>query len=69
MARVFSLGSTEAALSLVKADGGSWDSLRHVELLFAVEDAFNIRFSEEDFAKIASFHDLELRIQELQEGN
>lgn len=31
-----------------------WDSLKHVEIMFAVEDAFGARFSEEDLMKLNS---------------
>lgn len=31
-----------------------WDSLKHVEVLFAVEDAFDIRLSEEEMAQADS---------------
>ena len=31
-----------------------WDSLKHVAVIFAIEDEFEIRFSEEQMASLAS---------------
>jgi acyl carrier protein len=31
-----------------------WDSLRHVELLFALEDACDIKFDRQEFAELDS---------------
>ena len=31
-----------------------WDSLRHVELIFALEDAFGVEFSPDDIADLYS---------------
>ena len=35
-----------------------WDSLKHVEILFATEAAFEITFSEDDAGEIMSVDDL-----------
>ncbi len=35
-----------------------WDSLKHVEILFAVEDAFDVRFSEEEMSALESLEAL-----------
>jgi acyl carrier protein len=32
----------------------AWDSLRHVALIFAIEDEFEIQFSEAQMASLAS---------------
>lgn len=31
-----------------------WDSLRHMNLIFALEDAFGIRFGDEEIAQLTS---------------
>lgn len=31
-----------------------WDSLKHIELMFALEDRFDIQFSEEELARLDS---------------
>jgi acyl carrier protein len=36
----------------------AWDSLRHVELIFSIEDEFQIRFEEPDLAELTSLHAL-----------
>jgi acyl carrier protein len=35
-----------------------WDSLRHVELIFSIEDEFAIRFDEPELAELTSLHAL-----------
>lgn len=32
-----------------------WDSLKHVDLIFAVEDEFGVTFSEEEMAELKTF--------------
>jgi acyl carrier protein len=32
-----------------------WDSLRHVELIFTIEDEFGIRFDESELTDLTSF--------------
>jgi acyl carrier protein len=36
------------------SDDPDWDSLRHVELVFALEDAFRIRFDENEIPTLLS---------------
>ncbi len=31
-----------------------WDSLKHMELIFALEDEYEVRFDESEFAKLTS---------------
>jgi len=57
MGRVFAVPELDDVQSLRRGDG-PWDSLRHVELLFAVEDMFGVQFTETDFSAIASPVDL-----------
>jgi acyl carrier protein len=35
-----------------------WDSLHHVELIFSVEDACDVRFDEEELSELSSFRDI-----------
>lgn len=67
MARIFQIADSAQARSLRKDDGSAWDSLRHVELIFAVEDAFRVRFSDPDFAGLRSFEEIAHRIAELRQ--
>jgi acyl carrier protein len=32
----------------------NWDSLRHMNLIFAIEDAFGVRFSDEEIPQLTS---------------
>ena len=45
------VGATE---HVVRAEEKKWDSLLHVELVFVVEDAFDISFSPEDLERFVS---------------
>src|SRR6185503_4287316 len=37
-----------------RADLAQWDSLKHVEIVFALEDQFGVRFDESEFATLDS---------------
>lgn len=37
-----------------RADIAQWDSLKHVEIVFALEDQFGVRFDESEFAMLDS---------------
>lgn len=39
-----------------------WDSLRHMNLIFALEDAFGIRFGDEEIAQLTSVAALQAAI-------
>lgn len=34
--------------TLVRAVDGTWDSLRHMQIIFAVEEKFGVQFTEEE---------------------
>ena len=36
----------------------AWDSLKHMQIIFAVEDEFDIQFSEEQIEKTTSIQDI-----------
>lgn len=42
-----------------------WDSLRHMNLIFAVEDGFGIRFDDNDLPKLTSVAALEYAIEKI----
>lgn len=65
MMHVFRLQTPDEARWLSRDDGGQWDSLRHMELIFAVEDAFGIQFTEADLAHIRTHAQLATRVEEL----
>ena len=39
---------------LVRGDIAEWDSLKHMELIFVLEDRFGVEFAEEEFATLVS---------------
>jgi acyl carrier protein len=44
---------------------GEWDSLRHIEIILAVEEEFDISISEEDFASLRSIDSISAHIVEV----
>ena len=36
-----------------------WDSLRHLNIVIAIEDAFDVSFEPEEFAQMKSIQDIE----------
>ena len=39
-------------MDIVRSETPQWDSLKHIELLFAIEDHFELQFSEEQLATL-----------------
>jgi acyl carrier protein len=53
------LGPQVAGASEIRRDSApAWDSLKHVEILFAVEDRFGVRFAEDELRSLASDEDI-----------
>lgn len=42
------------AAELRRAEVERWDSLKHVEIVFALEDAYGIQFEESEFPALSS---------------
>ncbi len=64
MAAVF-----ETELSAITDDASpdnveSWDSLKHLNLAVALEEAFGIELSEEDIMELMNFKLIELKVKE-----
>jgi acyl carrier protein len=49
----------ELSESTTAADVPGWDSLAHVTIMFAIEQEFDVRFSEEEFSGFANVGELE----------
>jgi acyl carrier protein len=43
----------------------AWDSLKHIEIIFALEDRFSVQFSEADMQQMESVAKITQRIAEL----
>ena len=41
--------------ALTRAGDDGWDSLKHMQLIFAVEEKFGVRFTEEEIPQMDSF--------------
>jgi acyl carrier protein len=39
---------------LLRSDTDEWDSLKHMEIVFALEDRFSVTFDESEFAALNS---------------
>lgn len=44
----------EAGAEVSRTNTPQWDSLKHVELMFAIEDRFSIQFTEEELVGLDS---------------
>jgi acyl carrier protein len=49
--------------AITRDSEATWDSLKHVELIFMLEDRFGVRFSEEEMAALRSSDEI-LRVIE-----
>ncbi|MDX2062134.1 MAG: acyl carrier protein [Bacteroidia bacterium] len=56
--RVFQAPDLALNRSLTAAEVARWDSLSHVEMIAAVEDAFGVRFKLKDVTKMKNVGDL-----------
>jgi acyl carrier protein len=45
----------EAGADITRTNTAGWDSLKHMEIMFALEDEFNTEFTEDELAKLDSF--------------
>jgi acyl carrier protein len=52
--------------TLLRADIAEWDSLKHMELVFALEDRFDVQFHEDEFVDLDSSSAIAARIQSRQ---
>jgi acyl carrier protein len=48
---------------LTPADVPGWDSLAHVGLMFSIEEAFGIQFSDDELADFSNVGDLERTVE------
>ena len=53
LAKMLGPGATGGG-DMRRADLAQWDSLKHVEIVFALEDQFGVRFDESEFATLDS---------------
>lgn len=65
---VFEDDSLELSPDLTADDVDGWDSLSHIQMLLAVEQAFNVRFSAAQVSSLSRLGDLVDLIQSKQEA-
>ncbi|MBU1378788.1 MAG: acyl carrier protein [Alphaproteobacteria bacterium] len=51
-----------AGENLTRADEPKWDSLKHLEIVFAVEGAYGVAFSPEEIAAVTGAADLKAKV-------
>ena len=61
---VFEVSKETLSLSDTVDDIESWDSLKHLNLILAIEDEFNISFTEEESVEIESLELMKELIRE-----
>lgn len=42
----------EQGEDILRSEEAAWDSLKHIEILFSLEDRFDIRFTEQEMADL-----------------
>jgi acyl carrier protein len=51
--------------SFCREEQAAWDSLKHIQVIFALEDRFNVRFSEAEMPELDSVGKITRRVSEL----
>lgn len=64
MASVFGINEADIDENASPATIEQWDSLRHMNLVLALEDEFGVSFSDEDITQMMNFKLLALTIKE-----
>lgn len=54
-----------ATRSSSRAEHHEWDSLKHIEVVFALEDEFGIQFDEESLKQLTSVPDIVKQVEML----
>lgn len=55
MASVFEINKTQLKENFSQKEVEAWDSLRHLNLIVELEEAFNISYEPEEIAEMTSF--------------
>ncbi len=68
MADIFNVSIDEITAESSMENIENWDSIRHMNLVIALEEAFSIEIPDEDAANITSYSLIKLVIEECMEG-
>ena len=60
LSEVFEVKESELHIDLTKGDIDNWDSLNHMNLVVALEEEFNILFSDDEIVEIVSLDVIEI---------
>ncbi len=63
MGQVFKLAPEDIPSQASRDELPQWDSLKHLTLMLALEDAFGVEFSDHEIAGIRSFTDLAVALR------
>jgi acyl carrier protein len=50
--QILNVPAPSAGGALVRADVPEWDSLKHMEIVFAFEDRYGVQFDESEFQRL-----------------
>ena len=62
MGQIFNVDPATIAAGSTPETIERWDSLRHMQLVLAIEDEFDIRFADEDIPELLSLQAIEDKI-------
>jgi len=65
MAQIFNVEPASIAADSSPETIERWDSLRHMQLIFAIEDEFGVQFADEDIPEMLSLQAIEARVSSL----
>ncbi len=60
--------SPDATAESSRATVSAWDSLKHMHLVFAIEDRFGVEFTEEQIPRLDSVRSIVEHVQQSQAG-
>lgn len=68
MGAVFEMDPSKIDSGATPGQISQWDSLRHMNLVLALEEEFGVRFPEDQVEQLLSFELIELTLKELSVG-
>lgn len=68
MAAVFGVQPSEIHEDTAPGDIAKWDSLHHLNLVTALEEEFNVEFSEEEMLEMVNYKLIHLTLQQKLQG-
>lgn len=65
MAQIFNVDPGSITVDSSPESIERWDSLRHMQLVLAIEDEFGVQFADEDIPELLSLQAIEVRLSSL----